>query len=124
MILDSQIFFDLMIKFRNPILENVSASVITDLTFDVFKNDMQLTDTVLVFLEAVVVILHGCLIGFRNKILTSTKLVRETTVSLALSGFLNGLVGFLGVDCSESFGSTAESMWASLCRVGPGVAID
>jgi hypothetical protein len=27
-----------MIKFRNPILENVSASVIIDLTSDVFKN--------------------------------------------------------------------------------------
>jgi hypothetical protein len=40
MILDSQIFFDLMIKFRNLILENVSASVIIDLPSDVFKNDI------------------------------------------------------------------------------------
>jgi hypothetical protein len=38
MILESQIFFDLIIKFRNPILENISASVIIDLTSDVFKN--------------------------------------------------------------------------------------
>jgi hypothetical protein len=38
MILDSQIFFDLMIKFRNPTLENISASVIIDLTSHEFKN--------------------------------------------------------------------------------------